>query len=280
MATFDLLAGDRPPRRARRPPPAGRFRARDGLLGRPARGRTSGSSTGERGGSMSSTSTGPATEPAGPRRGHRRDRRRGRGSGLGGGRRRAPHRGGQSRRSSARVRRGPSSGRPRSRIPAFAAALVAAHGPEPDRGRLDVRDGLAVGRGWVPGHAGVPLAQAIDRPREAGVRWFEVTAIDRDGTLEGPDLALLAHRDSGSARCGSSPRAGSHRSTICAPCARSAAPARSSAGPSTKAPSISPRRSRPRAHPEAVDVRPRGLRHLDVTDVSRVPKQRFRERSR
>lgn len=76
--------------------------------------------------------------------------------------------------------------------PGLAAALIDAHGPERVAVSLDVRDGLAVGRGWVPGAPGVPLRQAIDRLSEAGIRWFEVTAIERDGTLEGPDLALLA----------------------------------------------------------------------------------------
>lgn len=75
--------------------------------------------------------------------------------------------------------------------PAFAAALVAAHGPERLAVSLDVRDGLAVGRGWVPGARGTPLRDAIAALVAAGVRWLEVTAIERDGTLEGPDLALL-----------------------------------------------------------------------------------------
>ena len=32
---------------------------------------------------------------------------------------------------------------------------------------------------------------ALERLADAGVRVFEVTAIDRDGTLGGPDLAML-----------------------------------------------------------------------------------------
>jgi phosphoribosylformimino-5-aminoimidazole carboxamide ribonucleotide (ProFAR) isomerase len=40
--------------------------------------------------------------------------------------------------------------------------------------------------------AGIPVRSAIDGLADAGVRWFEVTSIDRDGTLRGPDLELLA----------------------------------------------------------------------------------------
>jgi phosphoribosylformimino-5-aminoimidazole carboxamide ribotide isomerase len=36
------------------------------------------------------------------------------------------------------------------------------------------------------------VADALTRLADVGIRIFEVTAIDRDGTLEGPDLALLA----------------------------------------------------------------------------------------
>jgi phosphoribosylformimino-5-aminoimidazole carboxamide ribonucleotide (ProFAR) isomerase len=37
----------------------------------------------------------------------------------------------------------------------------------------------------------VPVEEALDALTDAGATTFEVTAIDRDGTLEGPDLALL-----------------------------------------------------------------------------------------
>lgn len=75
--------------------------------------------------------------------------------------------------------------------PAFAARLVDTHGTDRIAVALDVREGLAVGRGWLPGAPGTPLRQAIAMLADVGIRWFEVTAIDRDGTLEGPDLALL-----------------------------------------------------------------------------------------
>ncbi len=56
---------------------------------------------------------------------------------------------------------------------------------------LDVRDGMAVGGGWLPGEHGVPVERALAGLADAGVVTFEVTAIDRDGTFAGPDLALL-----------------------------------------------------------------------------------------
>jgi phosphoribosylformimino-5-aminoimidazole carboxamide ribotide isomerase len=75
--------------------------------------------------------------------------------------------------------------------PSFAAELVRRHGPDRVAVSLDVRDGLAVGHGWVQGAPGTPIPAAIAGLAEAGVRWFEVTSIERDGTLAGPDLALL-----------------------------------------------------------------------------------------
>jgi phosphoribosylformimino-5-aminoimidazole carboxamide ribotide isomerase len=74
----------------------------------------------------------------------------------------------------------------------FVAALVDRHGPDRLAVSLDVRAGMAVGEGWVDGAAGIPVRPAMAGLADAGVRWFEVTAIDRDGTLRGPDLELLA----------------------------------------------------------------------------------------
>jgi phosphoribosylformimino-5-aminoimidazole carboxamide ribotide isomerase len=65
------------------------------------------------------------------------------------------------------------------------------HGPERIAVALDVRDGIAVGDGWLPGSVGVPVGDAHDRLERAGVATFIVTAIERDGLLGGPDLALL-----------------------------------------------------------------------------------------
>ncbi|HYM84000.1 MAG TPA: 1-(5-phosphoribosyl)-5-[(5-phosphoribosylamino)methylideneamino] imidazole-4-carboxamide isomerase [Candidatus Dormibacteraeota bacterium] len=75
--------------------------------------------------------------------------------------------------------------------PGFAAELVAAHGPDRIAVAVDVRDGMAVGSAWVGGVAGRPLADVLDGLDASGVEWLEVTAIDRDGTLGGPDVELL-----------------------------------------------------------------------------------------
>ncbi|HEY7931417.1 MAG TPA: HisA/HisF-related TIM barrel protein [Acidimicrobiales bacterium] len=65
-------------------------------------------------------------------------------------------------------------------VTAIGAQLVAA---------LDVRDGRVAIRGWVDS-SGVSLDEALARCRDAGVARLHVTAIERDGTMAGPDLAL------------------------------------------------------------------------------------------
>ena len=77
------------------------------------------------------------------------------------------------------------------RDPAFAVSIVARHGPGRIVASIDVRDGLAMGEGWRLGSGGVPVADAISMLAAAGVETFEVTAIERDGLLAGPDLPLL-----------------------------------------------------------------------------------------
>jgi phosphoribosylformimino-5-aminoimidazole carboxamide ribotide isomerase len=77
------------------------------------------------------------------------------------------------------------------RDPAFAERLVARFGVERIAIALDVRDGLAVGQGWVPGAAGVPVDVALAELADRGARTFIVTAIERDGLLTGPNLELL-----------------------------------------------------------------------------------------
>jgi phosphoribosylformimino-5-aminoimidazole carboxamide ribotide isomerase len=74
--------------------------------------------------------------------------------------------------------------------PALVGALVASHGPERIAVAIDVRDGKAVGQGWSPGVVGIDAGGAISGLADVGVRWFEVTAIERDGLLEGPNLGL------------------------------------------------------------------------------------------
>ena len=74
--------------------------------------------------------------------------------------------------------------------PAFAGRLIAAHGADRIAVAVDIRDGRAVGRGWTASDPGVDAEDAIRRSADQGVTTFEVTAIDRDGLLDGPDLVL------------------------------------------------------------------------------------------
>ncbi len=55
---------------------------------------------------------------------------------------------------------------------------------------LDVRDGQVRTAGWTA-ESGLTIQQAVERCRDAGVIRVLCTAIDRDGTLGGPDLALV-----------------------------------------------------------------------------------------
>lgn len=82
--------------------------------------------------------------------------------------------------------------------PTTVAEAVARHGPDRIAVSLDVRDGIAVGDGWVEGAAGLPALDLLRRHAASGVTTVAVTAIDRDGLLGGPDLDLLA------ALCGAS----------------------------------------------------------------------------
>ena len=75
--------------------------------------------------------------------------------------------------------------------PAFAERMIATHGAERIVVALDIRDGLAVGAGWREGAPGRRAEDALAVLADRGVSTFEVTAIDRDGLLGGPDLALL-----------------------------------------------------------------------------------------
>lgn len=75
--------------------------------------------------------------------------------------------------------------------PALVAALIGRFGPTRVAIAVDVRDGLARGEAWRDGAPGTPPDEVIERLASAGVETFEVTAIDRDGLLGGPDLDLL-----------------------------------------------------------------------------------------
>ena len=54
---------------------------------------------------------------------------------------------------------------------------------------LDVRDGRIATHGWTESSA-LDIDEALALCRTAGVARLHVTAIDRDGTMSGPDLAL------------------------------------------------------------------------------------------
>jgi phosphoribosylformimino-5-aminoimidazole carboxamide ribotide isomerase len=74
--------------------------------------------------------------------------------------------------------------------PAFAGRLVAAWGAGRIAVAIDVRAGRAVGHGWAATDPGVDVGDAVRRLVDSGVRTFEVTAIQHDGLLGGPDLDL------------------------------------------------------------------------------------------
>ena len=107
------------------------------------------------------------------------------------GRRRAPRRrarsppcsprgragGGRDRRSARSGLRRPPRRRPRTRERIAVA--------------IDVRDGRAVGQGWAAERPASARRTPWPTARGPGVTTFEVTAIERDGLLAGPDLDLL-----------------------------------------------------------------------------------------
>jgi len=72
----------------------------------------------------------------------------------------------------------------------FAAELIKRWGSASVAVAVDVRGGRVQGDGWVAPAAEDEPASVIARLADVGVMTFEVTAIDRDGTLAGPDLAL------------------------------------------------------------------------------------------
>lgn len=55
---------------------------------------------------------------------------------------------------------------------------------------VDVRDGEVRTRGWESG-SGLSVDEAVDRCRAARVARLLCTAIDRDGTMSGPDVELM-----------------------------------------------------------------------------------------
>ncbi len=77
------------------------------------------------------------------------------------------------------------------RDPELAATLVSEFGGARIVAAIDVRDGKAVGSGWVPGASGTPFEDALATLDGAGVTIFAVTSIARDGLEQGPDWQLL-----------------------------------------------------------------------------------------
>ena len=69
------------------------------------------------------------------------------------------------------------------------SSIVEAVGASAVVAAIDVRDGMAVGSGWLDG--GVALATVVGRVVDAGVGTALVTAIERDGALDGPDTDIL-----------------------------------------------------------------------------------------
>jgi phosphoribosylformimino-5-aminoimidazole carboxamide ribotide isomerase len=76
------------------------------------------------------------------------------------------------------------------RDPALLAAVAAAH-PGRVLAALDVRAGRPAVTGWGE-LTGLTVAEALTSWADAAVAGIVVTSIDRDGTLGGPDLALLS----------------------------------------------------------------------------------------
>ena len=75
--------------------------------------------------------------------------------------------------------------------PLLAKTLTERYGPDRIVSALDVRDGQALGDGWVEGARGAEVIGLARTLAEKGLRWFAVTAIARDGQMSGPDYELL-----------------------------------------------------------------------------------------
>jgi phosphoribosylformimino-5-aminoimidazole carboxamide ribotide isomerase len=70
-------------------------------------------------------------------------------------------------------------------------SLVAQHGSQRIVAAIDVRDDRALGDGWIDGRTDAAVVPLVERLVAEGVHLFAVTAIARDGLLQGPDLGLL-----------------------------------------------------------------------------------------
>jgi phosphoribosylformimino-5-aminoimidazole carboxamide ribotide isomerase len=74
--------------------------------------------------------------------------------------------------------------------PALAAKTVARFGAARVACGIDIKDGHAATRGWTEAR-GPAAGELAGRLASHGVSWLVVTAVSRDGTLEGFDLPLL-----------------------------------------------------------------------------------------
>ncbi len=68
--------------------------------------------------------------------------------------------------------------------------IVDAVGPSGVVAAIDVRNGRAVGSGWLD--EGASLASVVASVAEAGIGTALVTGIERDGALDGPNMDILA----------------------------------------------------------------------------------------
>ncbi len=78
------------------------------------------------------------------------------------------------------------------RDPSCIERLVEAFGPERIVVALDFSQKSVVMEGWTQPTA-LTVEEAFTRFRDLGVRQFLVTAVERDGTLSGPDVRIYAH---------------------------------------------------------------------------------------
>jgi phosphoribosylformimino-5-aminoimidazole carboxamide ribotide isomerase len=75
--------------------------------------------------------------------------------------------------------------------PRLLAEILDEHGPESVVVSVDVRGGRPASAGWLESTEASTEA-TLDALQEAGVEWFVYTDVDRDGMLEGPDVARVA----------------------------------------------------------------------------------------
>lgn len=67
--------------------------------------------------------------------------------------------------------------------------IVDAVGPERVVAAIDVRNGWAVGSGWLD--KGIAVGEMANRIKRTGILAGLATGIERDGTMDGPDIGLL-----------------------------------------------------------------------------------------